>query len=209
MTTWTRYVKLTGDWDKVRKDLRRDVLERRFELFVGAELDRAGAEAVKTIKAFIKTPGKYRKNSPMTVMIKQATSHLVDTTQLLQSVQMTTVSKFDRWVGASSKRMSMRELKIALRLHEGMQIKISPRMRRMFEIIHAVWMGKLKRSYLRGRAAVLFARNPRGPWMPFKKKKRAIRIPARPFIERVRSNKTYQAFFRRAMMAGVRQAVKR
>jgi hypothetical protein len=209
MTSWTRHVKLTGDWNKVQADLRRDVLERRFETFVGAELNNAGLEAVRVIKAFIKTPGKYRKNSPMTVMIKQATAHLVDTTQLLQSVQMTAVSKYDRWVGASSKRVSMRELKIALRLHEGMKIKISPRMRRMFEIIHAVWMGKLKRSYLRGRAAVLFARNPRGPWMPFKKGKRAIRVPARPFIERVRSNKAYQAFFKRAMMAGVRRAVKR
>lgn len=209
MTSWTRHVKLTGDWDKVQRDLRRGVLEHRFETFVGAQLDIAGIEAVRLIKSFIKTPGKYRKNAPMTVMIKQASMHLVDAGQLIGAVQMVRVGKYDRWVGASSKRMSMRDLKIALKLHEGVKIKITARMRRMFEIIHAVWMGKLKRSYLRGRAAVLFARNPRGPWMPFKKGKRIVRLPARPFIERVRSNKAFQAFFRRAMMTGVRQAVKR
>lgn len=208
MSNWTSHVKLTGDWNKIQATLRRGVFEARLEQFVGLQMAASAAEAVRLIRAFMMQSGKYRKNRPMTVMIKQASTHLVDNRRLYESVEAIRVNWDEWWVGASTRRLGSREIRIAHRLHTGVKIKITARMRRMFELIHAVWLGRLNRSVLTGRAKELYSRNPRGPWMSFGKKKRLINIPKRPFIEKVKDNKTFQLFFRRAMMRAVRQALK-
>lgn len=129
-----------------------------------------GLAAEGEIKRVINAGGTYKANSAITIAIKGSDRPLVDSANLSMSIN----SRVPRWdvafVGVLRSRMvqdkqtgrSYDLLNVAFVVHEGAQIKVTPKMRNFFKM-----MAK---------------QNP-GKWFPLRKGTTVITIPPRRFLE--------------------------
>lgn len=177
-------VKLAGDWDK----LKFLISAAHFKPAMQAAIGRATAINALIIKREVRKnlkTGSYatgrEKNRPLTMMIKGSSRALVDTGQLFQAI----TSKVNSWDSAEiGVARTSRQKNTALIVHEGSVVKVSAKMRALFIVLAEASDGTRDPSSLRGRAAELYARQPKG-WKALKPSTKVIKIPPRPFIREV------------------------
>lgn len=120
----------------------------------------------------------WKKNAALTQMIKKSSKPLVDHGGLFQAITSKVIDDFTVFAGVLR---TDAHYDIAKLVHEGKKIKITPRMRNMFYMLHKASVGQLDPAKLTGRAAELWARAP-GGWLPIAKRTRLIVIPPRRWI---------------------------
>jgi len=144
-----------------------------------------GKLAEATIRNTIKA-GMSPANAALTIMIKSSSKPLVDQPGgLFQAITSQVMDHTTVFAGVLS---TNGEYDIALALHEGATINVTPRMRGMFFWLWQASEGKLPPNELEGRAAQLWERSP-GGWAPLKDSTTHIIIPPRPFIQRAFANR--------------------
>lgn len=171
-------LKHTGKWKSFRKAIDPATLTPVLQKEMAAATRRNGKLAERMIRKIIQD-GILPFNADLTEWIKGSDKPLVDTgTGIFQAITSLAVSDFEVFVGV------LRQSKfydIAESLHEGVAIKVTPRMRGMF---HALWEaseGRRDPATLTGRAAELWERRS-GGWLPLRASTVVIKIPPRPFI---------------------------
>jgi len=175
--------KITFEMDKGWKKFAKAVDKKKFggmiRKHVALETRRNAQRAAKAIRKRIQG-GEGAPNAPLTIFIKHSSKPLVDDGDLFKAITFQIATWDEGWAGILR---SDAEFGLAEFLHEGGTIKVTNKMRALFQIIWETSMGA-DPSKLRGRAAELWARQP-GGWLPLKKSTTQIEVPGRPFIQRV------------------------
>ena len=117
-------------------------------------------------------------NAALTVFIKGSSKPLVNHADLFGSITYEVVNEFTVFVGVL--RQDEDGFNIALALHEGFQVRVTPAMRGMFLYLWKVGKGEVPASKLTGRAAELWAARP-GNWLPLSEDTEVITTPGRPW----------------------------
>ena len=155
------------------------------------------AIVAKEMRKFIKK-NEYSANATLTQNLKGSSKALFDTGLLYQSIQPKMLDKFSAFIGIlrQTKTADGKGLaNIAEKLHDGFEIRVTPKMRGLFAAIANAQKGKLSPDKLTGRAAFLYRKLKR-PVKALKPGTEKMIVPARPFVERV--------FFDSAIMARVK-----
>jgi hypothetical protein len=207
-------LQLTGMWNKV--DAMLD--PRKWQKALDMELDRAtrvnAQYYVRIVRARIKSK-KYAPPAYRTGILKgdMNSTPLIDHGDLFKAITWNKISKGTYLGGVlrtavASDGYSL--FNLAQELHEGIAIKVTPKMWYMFQALHQYSTGQLPASELRGRAAVLARRmavgqefNALPTWA------RYIRIPARPFLREPFEEPQMKARFIKNWREGVERAITR
>ncbi len=139
--------------------------------------------ATKIVRDTIKN-GDFTRNRPLTIAIKGSAKPLVDDGDLFGAVTSVVVSPTKMFVGILKKDGVFN---IAVTLHNGATINVTPAMRGLFFVLSQVSQGKASPSKLKGRAAELYE-DFQG-WKALKESTKAIVIPARPFMRKAFKSK--------------------
>lgn len=131
------------------------------------------AEARRLIQA-----GAYARNAALTAAIKGSSKPLADKGDLFKSITHFVEDDFTAYVGVM--RTDDR-YDLAVALHDGFEVSVTPAMRGMFFILWQASTGAVSSDKLTGRAAELFERYQ--DWLPLKASTTTIVTPPRPFIE--------------------------
>lgn len=201
---------LRGDWAKVDKLVRQQVIDDRLYRYMPQGLAQTAVLAVQLMRDTISGGSRFAQNRPLTIAIKRSSTPLVDLGTMEASVTSSRTGMAEYWVGVPTharQSSGADAVGVAEALHDGKKIRITRRMRGMFIMLARAAAGTISPATLRGRARVLWNRNPGMAWKPLKKRKRFIKIPPRPFVTRtLRSGRLRQAFVRN-MMAAARKAL--
>lgn len=168
-----------ANWDKFarRVTLRRykPVMERVMRQATGQNAHYIQKEARQRI-----SPGRrYTHNAELTLAIKgNKTAPLVDTSRRIwQAIAVQVIAWNKAFVG-----VHMREgvYDLAKALHDGVSVRVTPKMRAMFFFL---WLKSLGRNVvLTGRAVELWERNKKHKWYPLRDETTTLTIPPRPFM---------------------------
>jgi hypothetical protein len=165
-------------WDRFRGAIE----PRRFEAVVKRNMERATELNAHLAQAAVRRAirnGTYAPNASLTIAIKGSSKPLVDHgSGLFQAVTTQKVDATSIFVGVLR---SDEQYNIALAIHDGATIGVTPAMRGLFFVLWQASEGAIAPSELSGRAAELWERMP-GDWRPLKPSTSAIIIPARPFL---------------------------
>jgi len=171
------YFRKDKNWQKFAKALDsnrwRSLAQRNIEVATGRV-----AHAIKaTVKKKIQKK-EFEANAALTVSIKKSSTPLVDKgIGIFGAIAVQQPEWNTAFIGVLR---SDRRYNIARALHNGTNIKVTPKMRAMFRFL---WLASEGRDVqLTGAAAALFGRMNHG-WKPLRDSTKAIKIPARPFIK--------------------------
>jgi hypothetical protein len=171
--------KMNAGWKRMMRATDPGRFDSVLQNHVGAGTQRAALLAEKTMREGIRKGG-FAKNASLTIHIKSSSTPLIDTGGLLRAI----TSKADRWdVGFAGILRSDELFEIAEMLHEGGSIRVTEKMRNMFQLLWFVSKGSADPGVLTGAARELWNRQP-GGWFPLRESTSAIRIPPRPFVKR-------------------------
>jgi len=173
-------IKLTSGWKKLTKAIDPTAFTARGRVALRKGNGIAGLFAVRAIRKEIRS-GAFPGNAPLTVSLKGSSKPLVDTGNLFKAVTHQMIDDYTVWVGVL---FTSGSYNLALTLHEGITIKVTERMRHLFELLFRASQGKMNPGSLTGRAAELWARSKRKEFFPLKPSTSQIVIPSRPFIKR-------------------------
>lgn len=165
-------------WRRFEKAIQGSNAAKKVNKHMALATRRNGLLAVRMIRKTIKR-GNFEANAPLTVEIKKSSKPLVDKGQLWQSITSQQVSGRTVFAGVL---FTDDNYNIAAALHDGVAIKVTPKMRNMFRALWWASIGTIDPGELRGSAALLWERKP-GGWLPLRESTNAIIIPARRFIE--------------------------
>jgi hypothetical protein len=173
-------IKLTTGWKKLSK-----MIDPKKFIAAGPTIMRkangvAGLYAVRAIRQEIKN-GAYAPNAPLTIAIKGSSKPLVDTGNLFKAITHKMVDDYTVWVGVL---FTSGSYNLSVALHEGATIKVTEKMRNLFELLFRASKGKLSPSKLTGRAAEIWERARTKEFFPLRKSTSQIVIPPRPFMRR-------------------------
>lgn len=179
----------------------------KFKRILAKHLRRASRLNGKLAEAAVRTAirrGVFAANAPLTIMIKGSSKPLVDNNDLANAVSSTLVSDTELFVGFT-KTSDLYD--IALSVHEGVEIRVTPSMRGLFFALWQASIGKLDSAKLTGRAKELWERQP-GGWLPLKDSTNFISIPARRFLEEAMSDEEFKRRVKQNWERAVEAAVK-
>jgi len=128
----------------------------------------------KTIQAGVSPP-----NAGLSKFIKGSSKPLVDNGDLFKAITAKKVAPLAVFVGVLR---SNRSFNVGVTIHNGATIRVTDKMRGMFNALALASAGRLDPSKLKGRAKELWAKRS-GGWKPLAAGKGVITIPKRPFIE--------------------------
>lgn len=162
-----------------------------------------GAVAEEHIRDTIKV-GKYEANAELTQALKGQDKPLIGFhagAPLFNGITSKMINDTTLFVGVLK---TEDVYNIALTLHEGASITVTPAMRGMFYFLSQVSAGKRPASILSGRAAELWALKS-SDWYPLKASTTVIIIPARRFIEQAFANKKMRAIAKANWQQAIRE----
>jgi len=173
-------IKLTTGWKKLSK-----MIDPKKFVAAGPTIMRkangiAGLYAVRAIRQEIKN-GAYAPNAPLTIAIKGSSKPLVDTGNLFKAITHKMVDNYTVWVGVL---FVSGAYSLSVALHEGATIKVTEKMRNLFDLLFWASKGKLSPSKLTGRAAEIWERSKTKEFFPLSRSTSQIVIPPRPFMRR-------------------------
>lgn len=196
------------DMDKGWKKWERAVGKKVFRSKLRKHLKQATFFNQKIAEASIRKEikrGSFEANSPLTIMIKGSSKPLVDKgTGLFQAITSKRVDDLTAFAGVLR---TSEKYNIALGLHEGMTIRVTPAMRGMFFMLWKASEGEIGAGELTGRAAELWDRAP-GGWKPLRSTTTQIIIPARPFIRQAFDNAELRRRAKRNWENAVQKTIK-
>lgn len=196
--------KMDGGWARWKRAVTPAVFKAKLDTKMRAATAYNGKLAELAIRKAIKR-GMPPPNAALTTFIKSSSKPLVDQGGLFQAVTSVVMDQMTVFVGIL---YTSGEYNIALALHEGVTIRVTPAMRGMFLYLYKASIGEIDPSKLTGRAAELWERK-QGGWLPLGETTSNIVIPGRPFIEqafqddelKVKATETWQ----RAIEATLRE----
>jgi hypothetical protein len=159
---------------KTLEDITGKKFPKRFKRNVSKGTKRNALLAEAAIKLDINA-GKFTANSSMTKTLKGSSRPLVDSGELVKSINGVPL-KWDEFIVGVLKSRNIRDpdtgaikdiLQIASVLHNGAVITVTQKMRDFFGAMHS--------KSLKGETTK--------PWMPIRASTQAIVIPKRPFLE--------------------------
>jgi hypothetical protein len=152
--------------------------------------NKIGAHARLMIRNVIKSVNDMTENSPLTSAIKGSNKPLVDKGDLWGALTYQVVGDTAVFVGIMQ---NSNQYNIAVTLHNGVIIKVTPEMRGLFHSLWQASIGKMPVSKLSARAQELYERKPTG-WLPLRETTTAIIIPPRPFMLKAFEDKGLEAY---------------
>jgi hypothetical protein len=171
-------IKLTTGWKKLSIVIAPATLTTKGRTIIQKANGIAGLYAVRAIRQKVRS-GDYTPNAPLTISIKGSSKQLVDSGNLFKAITHQMVDPFTVWVGV---KFTSDIYNIATALHEGVTIKVTDRMRGLFDILFRTYKGKVSPSKLTGRAKELWEMSKNKEFFPLKPSTSQIVIPPRPFI---------------------------
>lgn len=155
---------------------------RRFQAVLSKHMRRAtamnGMVAVRRQREVIRGTESIAANAALTIHIKGSSKPLVDHGDLFKAITFEVVDDYRVFVGVL--RTNEEAFNLAVALHEGAAIQVTPAMRGMFFFLWKASIGDIPGEALTGRAAELYQRRP-GGWLPLKASTAVITIPPRPW----------------------------
>lgn len=142
------------------------------------------------------------RNKELTIVIKGEDHPLLDQGVMRNAITLRLEKWNEAWAGIPDNTRAHRVAEI---VSEGRSIEITDKMRLMFQLLWRVSTNQAPVSTLYGRAAELWRRYP-GDWYPLGARKRVIRIPPRPFIEKTFRKKSVQNKLNKRIIQGLREA---
>lgn len=180
---------LTGDWKKLRTRLNTG----RFDTLLNGNMRRAtarnGQQVARAMRKTIKER-KFTSNAALTVMFKGYDHPLIDHAGgLFQAISSQMVKSNVALAGVfrtaeAPAGSNLTPYNVTGLMHEGFTIKVTPRMRGLFDALAAYTHGHVTKEQLTGRAAVIAERiDPSEVKIsPLRATTEALHVPARPFI---------------------------
>lgn len=155
---------------------------RRFQAVLSKHMRRAteinGMIAVRRQREVIRGSEGIVANAALTIHIKGSSKPLVDHGDLFKAITYEVVNDYQVFVGVL--RTNEDAYNLAVTLHDGAAVQVTPAMRGMFFFLWKASTGDISAESLTGRAAELYARRP-GGWLPLKPSTTVITIPPRPW----------------------------
>lgn len=149
--------------------------------------------------------GAFKPNAALTIAIKGSSKPLVDNGQFFQFITSKVIRNTTVFVGVLR---TDQNYNLAVALHDGVSIRVTPKMRGLFFILWQASTGAINPSKLTGRAAELFERLDHG-WKPLAKSTKVIVIPPRPFVTQALMNagfkETIKGNWRMALQAAMKE----
>lgn len=188
-------------WQRLKIALDPKKFRGRVKAQFSVAMARAGKEAEAQVRRVIKS-APFLGNRPLTMAIKKSSKPLVDQGDLYGAITSQVLSYNSAFVGVLKTNANYN---VALAIHEGVLIPVTPKMRSMF------WHLWLKSEVdpgieLTGRAAELWARF-QGPWYPIGFGTKVIVIPSRPFIKAAFRSRTMRRRVREIWAAALQRAM--
>jgi hypothetical protein len=151
--------------------------------------------------------GGYAPNAELTKLLKGSTKPLVGSTaELWKGVTYQVPSYRMAFVGVLRQSGAYN---VALTVHDGKNIRVSPKMRGMFWLLWKTSIGQFDPGKLRGRTRELWDQlKRRGIIKPLDPGTTVIRIPPRPFIRAVFDSKKVQATVKANFAQAISEALK-
>ena len=202
--------KLTGKWKKLTALIDPARFEGALKKNVGRATEWNARLVAKEMRARI-TAGKYTGNADLTMVLKGSEKPLAGREgALFQAITHVRDTPFRAFAGVIRRREGDVEITdIAVTIHEGVTMQVTPAMRWMFESLARATEGRLDPSQLRGRAAEIFEELPEGTRIyPLKDTTDSIVIPPRPFMRLVFEDGAMLAKVRRNWTAAVDAALR-
>ncbi len=194
----------TGDWAKWEAALKPGVLERAVKRRMRQATRLNGAIAQRAIRQTIRAGG-FAPNMPLTIHIKSSAKPLVDQgTGLFQAITSQIIDDLTVFAGVLR---TDGVFNIAMALHEGVVLLVTPAMRGMFFWLWQASTGAIDSSSLSGRARQLWERQP-GGWKPLADSTTRILLPGRPFIKSAFANVTLKNLAKRNWQEALQQAMR-
>lgn len=183
--------KFEMDMKKV-KEFERRLDPKVFKATVDKHLGKATALNGKIGEKMVRqaiVAGNYAPNAALTVMLKGSSKPLVGIDNgIFQAITSQRVDSTTVFIGVLR---TNEDYNIALAVHDGISIRVTPKMRGMFYALWKASEGAMPAANLTGRAAELWERAKSG-WKPLKQSTTAITIPPRRFIEDVMKNPEFK-----------------
>jgi len=171
----TTAFKMTGDWKKLQKAFDPRVFQAKNKRHIERATELNGLLGVRTVRKTMDDPSLYKENAPLTVAIKRSTKPLIDDGDLRKAITHKAVDAFTVFVGVLRTHAFSN---IAEKLHEGVVIPVSRKMRNMFRLLWLKYQlflrGKDAELKLTGRAEDLWE-DYKGPWYRIRKPKIVIK----------------------------------
>lgn len=180
MTEPIVFVPNKAEWRRFERALNSERYGRIARKELRKATRRNGLEAKAVIRRMIRQGGHFAANAVLTKEIKGSAKPLVDSgSGLFQAITSETQTDTSVFIGVQQKSEFYN---IAQALHDGRAISVTPKMRKMFQVLWMASTGKIDPGALTGRAAELWKRKP-GGWFPLKGSTVVIILPPRPFID--------------------------
>ncbi len=209
---------LDKGWKKYEAKLRTPQFERNLRTTLPPAMEKSAMHLQKMMRRTIRS-GSYAagaksftiaKNAPLTIAIKKSSKALADYGDLFAAITYQVAADGrEAFVGVLqvTRGRDGRSLSnLAEKLHEGVEIPVTPKMRRMFYYLALASGGHIKASDLTGRAAALWKRMP-GEWKALKESTTKIVIPGRPFIRAAFEHTPFHAKFKAEMENAIGKAL--
>ena len=194
----------TGDWAKWEQALKPGVMERAIKRRMRKATRLNGALAQRAIRQTIRNGG-FTPNAPLTIHIKSSSKPLVDQgTGIFQAITSQIIDDVTVFAGVLRTEGAFN---IAMALHEGAVLPVTPAMRGMFLSLWEASIGSMDPSDLTGRARELWERRP-GGWAPLQLSTTRIIIPGRPFIKSAFANARLKNLAKTNWQEALRQAMR-
>jgi len=189
-------VEFTKGWDKLKALLSYARMTPAVNRYMEQATRFNCLKAVRAVRNSIRTPSVYGgpPNAPLTIFIKGSSKPLVHHSELFKAVTYKVFTPFTAEVGILK---GNKVVNIAISLHQGQVIKVTPKMRGLFARLADA--GRFRKSFspgsrrgpgsLTGRAAELWAQRPNKKWKALKPGTTHIRVPPRPYMKAVLESK--------------------
>lgn len=200
-------VRLTGPWKEAQYLFRTErINEPQFRQSFSVGVQVTAKVILREIRQNIKRgnyAGSRTPNAPLTRAIKRSSLPLADRGQLFKAITSKPIDWHSVEIGVVK---GDDRANIALIVHEGVQIPVTDKMRRMFQALAEASDGGRSPSTLTGRAAELWARMS-GGWKALRASTDVIRIPPRPFIREVIEHPAIERFVAENLLKTTQRAI--
>lgn len=187
-------VRLRGPWDAVISRTRPATLRARLRQHMNPAMRQSSKLISRALKTTVRR-GMTPANAPLTRTIKRRGRPLTMTGRMRRSIKIKRIRNNIWFIGLLESDIGKEALRIAIGIHDGMEIRVTRRMRNMFSRLFDVTEGRKTPDMLTGRARILYEMAPGASWVPLAASTTHIIIPGRPWV--------METFKDRALVDGV------
>jgi len=181
-------VQLTGKWKHLRWLWDADRVAKALDVNLAQATKVNAMLVVREVRQRIRSK-QYAPNADLTTAIKRSSTPLIDQGDLWRAVTYQMVNPRTALAGIMRQQKTKaggEMLNLAIALHEGFTVKVTPGTRGLFYALARYTQGTASIDSLTGRAREIAERLKKGTTIyPLKPTTTAITVPARPFLREV------------------------